>query len=191
MRPQGPLLFLSCPAPGLGAVGGRELEGCARGSSEHFELSITCCRPWGPWLTDEETEAGRGDAARLRPHSESGLELRLGPGAPSWLMTLTSTPCLPAGLTSREGQALWGCWGHLVLVAGVQCPGGRVDSGASTSHSWLRPQVLEFGWPDLHTPALEKICSICKAMDTWLNADPHNVVVLHNKVRGVVGGAHA
>lgn len=48
----------------------------------------------------------------------------------------------------------------------------------------LVPQVLDFGWPDLHTPALEKICSICKAMDTWLNADPHNVVVLHNKVRG-------
>lgn len=42
--------------------------------------------------------------------------------------------------------------------------------------------MLDFGWPDLHTPALEKICSICKAMDTWLNAAAHNVVVLHNKV---------
>ncbi|KFU88466.1 Tensin, partial [Chaetura pelagica] len=42
-------------------------------------------------------------------------------------------------------------------------------------------QVLDFGWPDLHTPALEKICSICKAMDTWLNTATHNVVVLHNK----------
>uniref|UniRef100_A0A452V2E0 Tensin 1 n=1 Tax=Ursus maritimus TaxID=29073 RepID=A0A452V2E0_URSMA len=47
----------------------------------------------------------------------------------------------------------------------------------------LHAKILEFGWPDLHTPALEKICSVCKAMDTWLNADPHNVVVLHNKVR--------
>nr|XP_009688002.1 PREDICTED: tensin-1 [Struthio camelus australis] len=45
----------------------------------------------------------------------------------------------------------------------------------------LHPKVLDFGWPDLHTPALEKICSICKAMDTWLNAAAHNVVVLHNK----------
>uniref|UniRef100_A0A5F8GZW5 Tensin 1 n=1 Tax=Monodelphis domestica TaxID=13616 RepID=A0A5F8GZW5_MONDO len=52
----------------------------------------------------------------------------------------------------------------------------------------LHSKVLDFGWPDLHTPALEKICSVCKAMDTWLNANPHNVVVLHNKVRppGVV-----
>ncbi|XP_020660716.3 tensin-1 isoform X3 [Pogona vitticeps] len=47
--------------------------------------------------------------------------------------------------------------------------------------SKLHSRVLDFGWPDLYTPALEKICSICKAMDTWLNADPHNVVVLHNK----------
>ncbi|XP_064307394.1 tensin-1 isoform X12 [Phalacrocorax carbo] len=47
--------------------------------------------------------------------------------------------------------------------------------------SRLHPKVLDFGWPDLHTPALEKICSICKAMDTWLNAAAHNVVVLHNK----------
>ncbi|RXM34484.1 Tensin [Acipenser ruthenus] len=45
----------------------------------------------------------------------------------------------------------------------------------------FNPKVLDFGWPDHHAPALDKICSICKAMDTWLNADPHNVVVLHNK----------
>ncbi|XP_004701842.2 tensin-1 [Echinops telfairi] len=30
----------------------------------------------------------------------------------------------------------------------------------------LHTKVLEFGWPDLHTPALEKICGVCKAMDT-------------------------
>lgn len=52
------------------------------------------------------------------------------------------------------------------------------------------PQVLDFGWPDLHTPALEKICSICKAMDTWLNAAAHNVVVLHNKVGWTLSRGH-
>ncbi|TRY57817.1 hypothetical protein DNTS_035766, partial [Danionella cerebrum] len=55
------------------------------------------------------------------------------------------------------------------------------------------PRVLDFGWPDHHAPALDKICSICKAMDTWLNANPQNVVVLHNKGNwgrtGVVVGA--
>ncbi|KAK7893197.1 hypothetical protein WMY93_022349 [Mugilogobius chulae] len=45
----------------------------------------------------------------------------------------------------------------------------------------LNHKVLEFGWPDHHAPALDKICSMCKAIDTWLNGDPHNVVVLHNK----------
>nr|XP_033801886.1 tensin-1 isoform X2 [Geotrypetes seraphini] len=47
--------------------------------------------------------------------------------------------------------------------------------------SKLHSKVLDFGWPDLHAPALEKVCTICKAMDTWLNIDPHNVVVIHNK----------
>ncbi|XP_061648457.1 tensin-1 isoform X23 [Phyllopteryx taeniolatus] len=47
--------------------------------------------------------------------------------------------------------------------------------------SELHSKVLDFGWPDHHAPALDKICSICKAMDTWLSADSHNVVVIHNK----------
>ncbi|XP_066469967.1 tensin-2 isoform X4 [Tiliqua scincoides] len=45
----------------------------------------------------------------------------------------------------------------------------------------LNPKVQDFGWPDLHAPPLDKICSICKAMETWLNSDPHHVVVLHCK----------
>ncbi|KAM4710783.1 tensin-1 isoform 2-T2 [Anableps anableps] len=45
----------------------------------------------------------------------------------------------------------------------------------------LNHKVLEFGWPDHHAPALDKICSMCKAMDTWLSGDQRNVVLLHNK----------
>uniref|UniRef100_UPI00398ED302 tensin-1-like isoform X2 n=1 Tax=Pristiophorus japonicus TaxID=55135 RepID=UPI00398ED302 len=47
--------------------------------------------------------------------------------------------------------------------------------------SKLNPKVVDFGWPDLHAPPLDKICSICKAMDTWLNSDLQHVVVIHNK----------
>uniref|UniRef100_A0A8C0IN68 Tensin 2 n=1 Tax=Chelonoidis abingdonii TaxID=106734 RepID=A0A8C0IN68_CHEAB len=47
--------------------------------------------------------------------------------------------------------------------------------------SRLNPKVQDFGWPDLHAPPLDKICSICKAMETWLNSDPQHVVVLHCK----------
>uniref|UniRef100_A0A8C6KKM3 Tensin 1 n=1 Tax=Nothobranchius furzeri TaxID=105023 RepID=A0A8C6KKM3_NOTFU len=39
----------------------------------------------------------------------------------------------------------------------------------------------KFGWPDHHAPALDKICSMCKAIDTWLSGDQRNVVLLHNK----------
>lgn len=53
---------------------------------------------------------------------------------------------------------------------------------SNTSFS-LMVQVQDFGWPDLHAPPLDKICSICKAMETWLNSDPQHVAVLHCKVR--------
>ncbi|XP_044066252.1 tensin-2 isoform X3 [Siniperca chuatsi] len=45
----------------------------------------------------------------------------------------------------------------------------------------LNPKVHDFGWPDLHAPPLDKICAICKAMETWLTSDPQQVVVLHCK----------
>lgn len=56
------------------------------------------------------------------------------------------------------------------------------ESQCDNSYNFF--QVLDFGWPDHHAPALDKICSICKAMDTWLSAESHNVVVIHNKVGG-------
>ncbi|XP_078621910.1 tensin-3-like isoform X38 [Branchiostoma floridae x Branchiostoma japonicum] len=43
------------------------------------------------------------------------------------------------------------------------------------------PDVLDFGWPDHHAPPLERLCSICKSMDSWLNSDPNHVVVVHCK----------
>ncbi|CAG5116443.1 unnamed protein product, partial [Candidula unifasciata] len=43
------------------------------------------------------------------------------------------------------------------------------------------PQVKEYGWPDHLAPPLERLCSLCKAIDSWLNADTRNVVILHCK----------
>ncbi|KAK6320957.1 hypothetical protein J4Q44_G00079330 [Coregonus suidteri] len=58
----------------------------------------------------------------------------------------------------------------------------------------LNPKVEDFGWPDLHAPPLDKICAMCKAMETWLTSDPSNVVVLHCKGNtgktGVIVGAY-
>lgn len=50
-------------------------------------------------------------------------------------------------------------------------------------------QVQDFGWPELHAPPLDKLCSICKAMETWLSADPQHVVVLYCKVGWDLGFA--
>ncbi|XP_066537226.1 tensin-3-like [Hoplias malabaricus] len=43
----------------------------------------------------------------------------------------------------------------------------------------MNPKTLDTGWPDLHAPPLDKICTICKAMENWLHADPQHVVVIH------------
>uniref|UniRef100_A0AAY4E1P1 Tensin 3 n=1 Tax=Denticeps clupeoides TaxID=299321 RepID=A0AAY4E1P1_9TELE len=48
--------------------------------------------------------------------------------------------------------------------------------------SKMNPKTLDTGWPDLHAPPLDKICTICKAMESWLNEDPLHVVVIHCRV---------
>ncbi|MGH0148004.1 UNVERIFIED_CONTAM: hypothetical protein FKN15_039120 [Acipenser sinensis] len=47
--------------------------------------------------------------------------------------------------------------------------------------SKLNPKIMDVGWPDLHAPPLDKMCTICKAMESWLNSDSHHVVVIHCK----------
>ncbi|KRY71225.1 Tensin [Trichinella pseudospiralis] len=41
--------------------------------------------------------------------------------------------------------------------------------------------VFECGWPECLAPALEKLCTICKEMDRWLELCTDNVVVIHQK----------
>uniref|UniRef100_A0A6I8NYH1 Tensin 3 n=1 Tax=Ornithorhynchus anatinus TaxID=9258 RepID=A0A6I8NYH1_ORNAN len=43
----------------------------------------------------------------------------------------------------------------------------------------LNPKIMDVGWPDLHAPPLDKMCTICKAKESWLNNDPQHVVVIH------------
>ena len=46
----------------------------------------------------------------------------------------------------------------------------------------LSLQTLDVGWPELHAPPLDKVCTICKAQESWLNSDPQHVVVIHCRV---------
>ncbi|CAD5205341.1 unnamed protein product [Bursaphelenchus okinawaensis] len=52
----------------------------------------------------------------------------------------------------------------------------RSDLGRSNSGA-----VVELGWPDQLAPPLDKLCSICKQFENWLNANPKNLVVIHCK----------
>ncbi|XP_036056289.1 tensin-3 isoform X2 [Onychomys torridus] len=43
----------------------------------------------------------------------------------------------------------------------------------------LNPKIMDVGWPELHAPPLDRMCTICKAQESWLNSDPQHVVVIH------------
>uniref|UniRef100_A0A8C5LGM4 Tensin 3 n=1 Tax=Jaculus jaculus TaxID=51337 RepID=A0A8C5LGM4_JACJA len=43
----------------------------------------------------------------------------------------------------------------------------------------LNPKIMDVGWPELHAPPLDKMCTICKVQESWLNSDPQHVVVIH------------
>ncbi|XP_054722320.1 tensin-1-like, partial [Uloborus diversus] len=42
-------------------------------------------------------------------------------------------------------------------------------------------RVLEFGWPQNLAPPLERLCSICKSIDSWIYSDPQNIAIIHSK----------
>ncbi|KAH9370848.1 hypothetical protein HPB48_009213 [Haemaphysalis longicornis] len=45
----------------------------------------------------------------------------------------------------------------------------------------LNSQIVEFGWPAHLSPPLERLCTICKSLDSWFHADSQNVAILHSK----------
>ncbi|XP_041485108.1 tensin-3-like [Lytechinus variegatus] len=54
--------------------------------------------------------------------------------------------------------------------------------------SKLNQEVRDLGWPNVLAPPLERLCSICKQIETWMKGNLNNVVVLHCKGgRGPIG----
>ncbi|ESO12353.1 hypothetical protein HELRODRAFT_62427 [Helobdella robusta] len=45
----------------------------------------------------------------------------------------------------------------------------------------MHRQVIDFGWPETLAPPLERLCNICKCIDSYLNGNQKNVVVIHCK----------
>lgn len=54
-------------------------------------------------------------------------------------------------------------------------------TGSRLTVSSVDCQVLDFGWPDTLAPPLERLCNVCKSIESWLNTRPSNVVLLHCK----------
>ncbi|XP_076873124.1 tensin 3-2 isoform X3 [Brachyhypopomus gauderio] len=43
----------------------------------------------------------------------------------------------------------------------------------------ISTRVLDVGWPELHAPDLHLLCSMCKSVETWLDASTEHVMMLH------------
>uniref|UniRef100_A0A8C4QV15 Uncharacterized protein n=2 Tax=Eptatretus burgeri TaxID=7764 RepID=A0A8C4QV15_EPTBU len=54
-------------------------------------------------------------------------------------------------------------------------------SGSQQESEKLHPQVQEYAWPAQHAPPLDVLCSVCKAMDSWLHSDPKHITVIQTK----------
>jgi len=52
-------------------------------------------------------------------------------------------------------------------------------SGRHYDYSKFNNQVLEYYFPDHHSPPLNLLFMIIVSMDSWLAADPLNVAVVH------------
>ena len=44
------------------------------------------------------------------------------------------------------------------------------------------PRVLDVGWHENLAPPLDRLCSVCRALDSWLQADHQHVAVLHSRL---------
>jgi cyclin G-associated kinase len=54
-------------------------------------------------------------------------------------------------------------------------------SGEQYDTDRLNGQVVDYEWPHKSIPSLESLVELCRQMDSWLRADPHNVLVIHCK----------
>ena len=44
-------------------------------------------------------------------------------------------------------------------------------------------QVVEYGFPDHHSPPMDYLFHVCRSMDDWLSLNPDNVAVVHCLVK--------
>ncbi|TEA31045.1 hypothetical protein DBR06_SOUSAS9610102, partial [Sousa chinensis] len=116
--------------------------------------------------------------AGLSPAMEDGRELDL-----TYITERIIAVSFPAGCSEESylhslqevTRMLRSKHGDNYLVSG---DAEREDDGHQEPSS-LSPQILDVGWPELHAPPLDKVCTICKAQEAWLNSDPQHVVVIH------------
>ncbi|XP_046736668.1 tensin-1 isoform X8 [Diprion similis] len=72
------------------------------------------------------------------------------------------------GILDHATTLLRGKHGDNYVIFNLSSPGRTTE-----------PNTRESGWPQNLAPSLERLCALCKELDSWLNAAPNRVAVLH------------
>ncbi|XP_023290031.1 tensin-3 isoform X6 [Orussus abietinus] len=72
------------------------------------------------------------------------------------------------GVLERATNLLRGKHANNYMIFNLSSPGRRSE-----------PNTREAGWPQGLAPGLERLCALCKELDSWLNSALNRVVVLH------------
>uniref|UniRef100_A0A8I4A0I7 Tensin-1 n=1 Tax=Callithrix jacchus TaxID=9483 RepID=A0A8I4A0I7_CALJA len=125
-------------------------------------LSTSLCRdkPLGPIVLSPTMEEGQGLDLTYITERIIAVSFPAGCSEESYLHNLQEVTRM---LKSKHGD------NYLVLNLSEK----RYDL------TKLNPKIMDVGWPELHAPPLDKMCTICKAQESWLNSDPQHVVVIH------------
>nr|XP_008194377.1 PREDICTED: tensin isoform X4 [Tribolium castaneum] len=120
-----------------------------------------------------------GEALTSQPRSSRGTSTSNGGMDLSYVTERIISVWFPSSTNShsyRQGQRqaahmLRNKYGDNYMVFNLTEP----KRALRTEHK----HVKEVGWAQNFAPPLEKLCSVCKEIDSWLSGDQHRIAVLH------------
>ncbi|CAD5208535.1 unnamed protein product [Bursaphelenchus xylophilus] len=141
-------------------------------------------RPSNQYRSVVPLEVKKSPRSRSQPHPRMTTELQIQPGGVDFsrITDRIAAITFPTGGSdnayrssikevSEKLRKTYGEHYKIFNLSQKRSDLGRANSGA----------VIELGWPDQLAPPLDKLCSICKQFENWLNSNPKNLVVIHCK----------
>nr|XP_027196191.1 tensin-1-like [Dermatophagoides pteronyssinus] len=71
--------------------------------------------------------------------------------------------------------------GHHIAVFNLAEPLKFYQNINNSDKFLANVKLLEFGWPERRAPSLERLCSLCKSLDSWLTQNDQNSAIIYSK----------